>query len=907
MSLKEYKAKRNFKNTPEPKGKEANSDGDHKFVIQKHDASHLHYDFRLEIGGALKSWAVPKGPSMDPSVKRLAMEVEDHPMEYGSFEGIIPEGNYGAGTVMLWDAGTYHAVDTEGREANEKVLAAMWQKGNIKFVLNGKKIKGSFALVRTKGGKGNQWLLIKHKDDFATDDDITAKDKSVVTSRSLEQIANQSGSGDSVWHSGAHNHNNNSTNDIDLSKTEKAELPHDIKPMLATLVGEAFNSADWIFEIKWDGYRAIAECNYNKINLYSRNNLSFNDTFSTISESLKTIGLNAVLDGEVVVLNNNGKSEFSLIQNYKRTGKGNIVYYVFDILYYNGHDLTGLPLLERKEILKKIIPENNPLIKFNGHIPEKGKKFFEQAKKLGIEGIIGKKANSVYRTGTRSKDWVKVKILKEQEAVIAGYTEPRGGRKNLGALVLGVYNEQGDLEYLGHTGGGFNEASLQETYGKLKTLQTKNSPFSEVPKTNMPVHWVKPILVCEVKFQEWTEDAHMRQPIFLGLREDKNAKEVKREIINNIAIEREGKNEKAKIEIREDSSKSETIQRVERRKKTRSRESVKKDKLPAVKKSGAYPKYTINKELLLPEGKEEFVTDLEGKMQKFTNLNKLYWPEEKISKRELLDYYDKIANYLLPYLKDRPESLRRTPNGIDKPSFFHKDMPDTAPSWIQTKKIFSESNNAEVNYLICNDKATLLYMANLGCIEINPWNSRLQSLEYPDYVVIDLDPQDVPFEQVIEVAQAVKEVLDRAGAIGYCKTSGSRGLHIYIPLGAKYNYDQAKEFAHLIAQFVHELTPAITSLERSPAKRKNKIYLDYLQNRKGQTLAAPYCLRPKPGATVSTPLLWEEVKNGLHPSQFTISAIFERLKKTGDVFAAVLGKGIDMEKTLQNLKQLQEK
>ena len=903
MSLKEYKAKRNFKNTPEPKGKEAKANGELKFVIQKHDASHLHYDFRLEIEGALKSWAIPKGPSTDPSVKRLAMQVEDHPMEYGHFEGIIPEGNYGAGTVMIWDEGTYHAIDTQGREADEKALAAMWHRGSLKFVLNGKKLKGEFALVKTKAQKGrdNQWLLIKHRDDYASDDDITTKDKSVVTNRSLEQIANQSVSGDSVWHSGSHNHN--STNDIDLSEADKGKIPHEVKPMLATLIGEPFNSKDWIFEIKWDGYRAIAECNYNKINLYSRNNISFNDTFSTISETLKTFGLDAVLDGEIVVLDDNGRSQFTLIQNYKRTGKGNIVYYVFDVLYYNGHDLTGLPLLERKEILKKIIPDS-PLVKYNGHIAEKGKKFFEEAKKLQIEGIIGKKGDSIYSTGTRSKNWVKIKILQEQEAVIAGYTEPRGGRKNLGALVLGVYSN-GKLEYIGHTGGGFNETSLQETYSNLKLLQTNKSPFTDEPKTNMPVHWVKPELVCEVKFQEWTEDGHMRQPIFLGIREDKKPKEVIRELINKIDLEREGNNEKAKIKIRESSSQNETTKRVERGEKTKSRESIKKDQPLAYKKPKA-DSFT-NTTIELPEDKEEIVVKVDSKTLKFTNLNKLLWPEEQLSKRELIKYYDKITPYLLPYLKDRPESLRRSPNGIDKPSFFQKDMPDSTPAWVVTKKIYSESNDANVNYMICNDKATLLYMANLGCIELNPWNSRLQSLESPDYVVIDLDPQDIPFEKVIETALAVKEVLERAGAEGYCKTSGSRGLHIYIPLGAKYDYDQAKEFAYLIVQLVHQQLPDVTSLERSPAKRKNKIYLDYLQNRKGQTLAAPYCLRPKPGATVSTPLLWDEVKKSLHPSQFTITTIFKRLENLGDVFTPVLGKGIDIQKAIKNLKQLQKK
>jgi bifunctional non-homologous end joining protein LigD len=901
MGLKEYKAKRDFKKTPEPAGRRNDRSGSHRFVIQKHDASHLHYDFRLEMEGVLKSWAIPKGPSMDPSVKRLAMMVEDHPIEYGSFEGIIPKGNYGAGTVMLWDEGTYRAVDTEGREANENTLMAMLHKGSIKFVLEGKKLKGEFALVKTRSpnGKDNQWLLIKHKDKYASEEDITKKDKSVVTKRSLERIAKESGEGSSVWHSGGHKE------DINLDGAEKAPMPQNIKPMYATLVDQSFNNKDWIYEIKWDGFRAIAEVNYNEVELYSRNNLSFNEHFSTIAEALKKTGIQAVFDGEIVALDEKGVARFELIQNYKGTGKGNIVYYVFDILYYNGYDLKDLPLVERKKILKKVLPELSE-VRYNDHVEEEGIRFFDEAVRQGLEGIIAKKSQSIYQPGLRSKEWLKIKVHKRQEAVIAGFTEPRGGRKHLGSLVLGVY-EGDELVYIGHSGGGFDEESLEAIYKKLKPLVTKKSPFYKIPKTNMPVRWVIPEIVCEVKFQEWTAEGIMRMPIFLGVREDKDPLEVKREVEKEVKTVIK-KDEKTKDKISESNIKSKNSKGNSRGK---TREPLKRNAglKSKINKESSKEKLEIQSlkgqqeiEVVSESIKEKSVR-IEGRILKLTNLEKIYWPEEGYTKGDLIDYYYKIAPFILPYLINRPESLKRSPNGINGPSFFQKDMPGTIPEWILTKKIYSESNEAEVNYMMCQDTASLIYMANLGCIEINPWNSRLKSLEYPDYIVIDLDPQDVPFEQVIEVAQAVKEVLDRGKIKGYCKTSGSRGIHIYIPMGAKYNYDQGKEFAHLIATLVQQLVPSITSIERSPAKRKNKIYLDYLQNRKGQTLAAPYCLRPKPGATVSTPLEWKEVKSGLKFSDFNIHTIFKRIEKRGDIFQPVLETGIDLEKCLINLKK----
>jgi bifunctional non-homologous end joining protein LigD len=940
MGLKEYKAKRNFKKTPEPAGDRDDRRGEHRFVVQKHDASHLHYDFRLEMEGVLKSWAVPKGPSMDPSVKRLAMMVEDHPVEYGKFEGIIPEGNYGAGTVMLWDEGTYHAVGTDGREANEKALLDMLHKGNIKIAMEGKKLKGEFALVHTKTGKGNQWLLIKHRDKFSTANDITKKDKSVVTNRSLEEIEKESGKGNTVWSS--------RKNDVEIETgtAEKRTMPLDVRPMLATLVDKPFDSDEWIFEIKWDGYRAIGECNFNIVQLYSRNNISFNKNFPEVVEALRSLGVKAVFDGEVVAVDDGGMARFDLIQNHQRN-TGNIIYYVFDILYYNGYDLSGLPLIKRKEILKKILPDL-PNVRYSDHIAGKGISFYSEAEKQGLEGIIAKRADSLYQAGSRTKDWLKIKTEKRQEAVICGFTEPRGGRKHLGALVLGVY-ENDELVYIGHTGGGFNEKNLKNIYQKLKQLITPKCPFNKRPKTNTPVTWVKPQMVCEVKFQEWTSDGKMRIPVFIDLRADKDPKEVTREVeLGSEKLKAESEKEKAKSgklkaesgerklnksnyeeaknkisesgiksESSESNDRSEDGQRVQGSVKHKAKsgklkvesgkrkaESEKQESRASGKQGKAQREDAIgvNNGTLPEEDSKEALVRIDEHNLKLTNLDKIYWPEEGYTKGDMIRYYEKISEYILPYLKDRPESLKRSPEGINGFSFFQKDMPAATPDWILQKKIWSESNEAYINYMFCQGKASLIYMANLGCIEINPWNSRLNNLNKPDYIVIDLDPQDVPFKEVVVVALAVKEVLDRARIKGYCKTSGSKGLHIYIPMNAKYDYDQAKNFAHLIAAFVHDLVPDITSLERMPAKRRNKIYIDFLQNRQGQTLAAPYCLRPKPGAKVSTPLQWDEVKEGLDPAEFNIKMIFKRLEKKGDIFKAVLGQGADPEKALKNLK-----
>ncbi len=825
MSLAHYHKKRKFSKTPEPKGKLVKTEGPLIFIIQKHQASQLHFDFRLQLNGVLKSWAVPKGPSLDPNEKRLAMMVEDHPMDYADFEGIIPKGNYGAGTVMVWDNGVYSPYGAvEGKEA-EKILNEQLEKGHLTFIMLGQKLKGEFALVKIQRSDDNAWLLIKKGDEFASKEDILKEDKSVLSGRSMDEIKNQAVKKDEVWYS--------KPKDLNLEDAPRLDMPREIKPMLAKEIEKPFDRKNWIFELKWDGYRTIAEIEAGNVRLYSRNNQPFNDKFAPIAESLKKFPGNAVLDGEAVVLDKNGHPNFQLLQDYPKS-KGELIYYVFDILHYGGFNLEGLSLIKRKEILKKLLPPL-PNIRFSDHIEDEGVDFYNQAQKLGLEGIIAKNGKATYHKGYRSDDWLKIKTHKTQDAFIAGFTEPRGGRKHFGALVLGI-REKGELKFIGHTGGGFNDKSLESILKKLEPVKQEECPFKEIPTTNTPVTWVSPKIQCEVTFSSWTNDGIMRHPIFVKLIEDGTSETESK----FFSAEAPGKEESQEVQIG-------------------------------------------------------------NRTLKLSNLSKVFWPEEKFTKGDLIAYYKEIAPIILPYLKNRPQSLLRFPNGINGESFFQKDASNLKTDWVMKGKVASRSKEESIEYLLCQDAASLIYIINLGCIDLNPWNSTIQNLDKPDYLVIDLDPEDISFEKVVEVANTCREVLESLGIESFPKTSGSRGIHIYIPMGAKYNYEQVRFFAELLCTQIHTKSPELTSLVRSPKDRQGKVYLDFLQNLRGQTLASAYSVRAKPGATVSTPLEWSEVTNSLHPSQFTMKNISKRIEKVGDLFKGVLGKGVNMEKVLKKL------
>ncbi len=526
MGLKDYASKRKFAHTPEPKPDLPPKGDQLVFVIQKHAARALHYDLRLEMEGVLKSWAVPRGPSLNPSVKRLAVMVEDHPFAYKDFEGLIPEGNYGAGSVIIWDRGFYHHPAASSREESEPLLRQGLEKGDLKFVLTGEKLKGEFALVKM-GKDEKSWLLLKKKDRYAGREDVLKENRSTLSRKTLEEVSEGTPRKSSRQKKIDQIRFREALEGEDLGEAPLKPMPQGIKPMLATLVKEPFDHPDWIFEVKWDGYRAVAEIREGSVSLYSRNRLSFNRKFSPITAALEKFGFAAVLDGEIVVVDERGHPDFQMLQDYQKTGHGQLLYYVFDLLYFQGHDLTGLPLVRRKELLKKILPSASR-IKLSDHVREEGSLFFKVSKEKGLEGIVAKHAQSVYRMGRRSRQWLKVKTRLTQEGVIAGFTEPRGGRRHFGALVLGVF-EGGELVYIGHVGGGFDSELLGEIGQRLAPLIQNKCPFKVEPPTNMPVTWVKPELVCEVIFQGWTDEGFMRQPVFLRLREDKAAREVVRE------------------------------------------------------------------------------------------------------------------------------------------------------------------------------------------------------------------------------------------------------------------------------------------------------------------------------------------------------------------------------------------
>ncbi|MDQ3073603.1 MAG: DNA ligase D, partial [Bacteroidota bacterium] len=644
--------------------------------------------------------------------------------------------------------------------------------------------------------------------------------------------------------------------------------------MLAKLVDAPFDDDAWLFELKWDGYRAIATINEGEVKLYSRKGNVF-DRYEEVEEEMRKLPFNAVMDGEVIILKEEGRADFQLLQNIDSNPDMPLAFYAFDLLHFNGYDLSKVPLIERKRLLEEVLPESDILL-YSEHFENTGLKIYDFAAKHELEGIIGKRKNSLYSSGKRSSEWVKIKTQKHQEAVIVGFTEPRGSREYFGSLVLAAH-QAGKLTYIGNSGGGFTEKMLKELYDKMKKLTVKTAPAAEkLPKTK-DITWIKPKLVVELSFSEWTADKTMRHPIFRGMREDKSPKEVVLEVETGSVVP----------DVKSSPAKGDT--------------SPKKPVIKSQNHLWRKPSNTKKPETLKHDAKEQIIT-LDGHKIKLTNLDKVLWPEDNYTKRDLIEYYLNISAYILPYIIDRPQSQNRFPNGIHGKSFYKKDMKGDAPEWAETLALPSDSHSGMINYLICNDKATLIYMAQLACIEINPWNSRKQHMDMPDWIVMDIDPSEKnTFDEVVEAALAVKEVLDLAGIEGYPKTSGSSGIHIYIPMGAKYTYDQGKMFANIIAEMVHEMLPATTTIERMTKNRGDKIYIDYLQNRRGQTLAAAYSVRPKEGATVSTPLRWEEVRPGLLPTDFTIRNIFNRLDRLGDIFRPVIGPGIDMKKALGRL------
>jgi len=839
-SLDEYNRKRNFRETAEPKGRPGRK-GSPIFVVQRHAARRLHFDFRLQVNGALASWAVPKGPPETIGEKRLAIHVEDHPLDYAKFEGDIPAGNYGAGHVDIWDEGTFEVEGTES-------AAAQIERGDLKFQLTGKRLNGRFVLVRmkpsaTRNTKGNEWLFIRKTDpgipQGAQEPRKKESDRTAATSNSNPDLGG-------------------------LDGARKAPISSELSVALAQLSDKPFSNPDWLFEIKWDGERSLAFIQDGEVELRARSGRNITAEYPELKQVVKQFNARkAILDGEVVVLDEEGRSDFTRIQ--PRFGVSNpplslqqkspVTYYVFDLLYCDGYDLRNVALEMRKELLRELLrPSAN--VRYSDHVVENGVELMERAKERGLEGIIAKRRESHYG-GKRSSDWLKFKIVHDLDVAIGGWTAPRKTRAHFGALLMGLYDGK-DLKYIGSVGTGFDQAMLERTMARLGRLATPKSPFDTTPKLKEAVHWVKPELVARVKYGQWTNDKMLRQPVFLGFQEDRKAADCRFE-----------------DEVKASATKAQKPKRTEGGPVHKS--------APVSQSAG--DSNDLEKEL--SEGSTESLNvELDGKKISLTHLNKIYFKKPSLRKRDILLYYLRVAPYILPFLKDRPMVLKRYPNGIDGEFFFQKEAPSPRPDWMKTVDIFTKERGRDVPYILANDRATLLYLTNLGCIDHNPWSSRFDDETHPDYLFFDLDPTDgTSFEVVLKVARAVYKQLEALKVRSFLKTSGASGFHIYVPIERKYTYDEARLFAGAIGQRVRDELPDAVTFERTVSKRrKGTVLIDAVQNARGKPLAAAYSLRPFPGAPVSTPVTSAEIGKKIQPADFNIATVLTRLKRAGDLW-----------------------
>jgi bifunctional non-homologous end joining protein LigD len=845
-ALKEYEEKRSFEQTPEPPPTEVASAAGNIFCVQRHDATRLHYDLRIEVNGALESWAVPMGPTLDPNEKRLAVHVEAHPLEYSTFEGNIPKGNYGAGSMMLWDLGTYSLL--ESTAADKQI-----ERGDFKFKLHGHKLKGEFALVRLKNSqKGNEWLLIKKKDAAAIPKwNIDQLGLSVATGRTQEEIEHEMPARTAkpaAIQPGA------------LTGASKAKFPPKLEPMLSHIGDHIPSAKDWLFEIKWDGVRAFALIDNGSTRLVGRHGSAIDKPYPELSGLHQAVhAQTAILDGEIATLDEKGRPSFQRLQNRIMVSdaaqaaqfakKLPVLYFAFDLLYLDGYDLRDTPLVERKRMLQLIL-DAHPNLKYSDHFDVTGGQLFELAKSQGLEGILAKRAQSKYSAG-RSRDWLKFKVYSEQEFVLCGYTQ--GDRDFFSSLVLGIFEEDGTtLHYCGTVGTGFDRKLMEEIYKRLQPLRQEACPFGAPPGVLMlrSAIWTRPELVCTVRYHSWTEDQRLRTPIFVGMRMDARARDAVRE--------------------------------------------------PDTTEQGQ----GISREPLLTGDKEVTVT-IEDKRVTFTNPGKPYYPatdwSEAYAKRDLINYYDAVSEFLLPYLEDRPLSLRRYPDGINGEGFFQKHAEKGFPTWMRVETILAEDGQ-ERQQIIGGSKACLLTLANMGCIDQNPWMSRVQTLDHPDFILIDLDPYDCSYDKIVEAAHFVRRKLDVLELESYPKTTGGNGMHLYVPVEPVYSYDQTKAFCEIIARIVATERPDLFTTPRSVNRReKDKVYFDHLQNGRGKTISAPYVLRAHPGAPVATPLEWREVVTGLRPQQFHIRNVMDRFDRMGDLFAGVRTKLQRIEPAMERL------
>jgi bifunctional non-homologous end joining protein LigD len=840
MKLAKYRQKRDFSITPEPAGA-AKQGGKHlAFVIQKHAARRLHYDFRLELDGVLKSWAVPKGPSLDPEDKRLAVHVEDHPIEYGGFEGVIPEKQYGAGEVIVWDRGIWTPT------GNLAETLAAYKKGHLKFTLDGEKLQGGWALVRMHGranGDADNWLLVKESDEHALPGEgekaVREQQESVISGRTVESIKAQGPATKAAKVSAATKPVTKKiakTNQIPAATGKAAKLPATIEPQLATLVDHAPSGDAWAYEVKFDGYRLLARIEKGKVQLLTRNGLDWTKRFPGLATALSALPAKQLwLDGEACVMDDKGISRFGALQRYL-TGESKLepLLMLFDLMFIDGQDLRELPLLQRKEALQQLLAtldENSPL-RYSDHLLASGSDAQAQACQIGLEGLIGKRLDSTY-IGRRSRDWVKLKCRQRQEFVIGGYTPPGGSRSHFGSLLLGVYEPPeatGKLRYVGRIGTGFDARTLQKLYERMQVLEVNASPFDSIPPEHRVrgTRWLKPELVAEATFAEWTDDGHVRQGAFVGLREDKPAGEIGREI-------------------------------------PRSSE-------PKVSKSQPRRKAAA---------RQADVANVAG--IRISHPERIVYPEANISKLDIAHYYERMAAHLLPYIQDRPLSLVRCPSGTQASAcFFQKHVLEDEFPGIETVLI-EDSAGQKKPYVVANSAEALVGLAQMNTLELHAWNATAAHLEQPDMFVIDFDPDEgLAWHNVADAARAARALFDGIGLTSFLKTTGGKGLHVVVPIVPEAGWDEVKEFTRMVAMRLVEAFPDRFTASVSKARRKDKIFIDYLRNGRGATAIAPYSLRSRPNATVAVPIDWEDLDRDIRGNSFMLKTVESVLQKRVD-------------------------
>jgi len=793
-----------------------------------HAARRLHWDLRLEMDGVLRSWAVPKGPSPNRADKRLAVHVEDHPLEYGDFEGIIPEGNYGAGAVIVWDRGRWVPLE----DPHDGM-----QKGKLLFELHGYKLKGKWTLVKLKKGE-KEWLLIKEKDGYAATDGALPPE-SVLSGLTAEELK-----------AGKDRAAPLEKELTRLKAPRRAVAVEEAEPMLAETREQPFSKPGWLFELKLDGYRVRAARQAGEARLVTRNGHDIAAAFPEIARALAALPYEGlIVDGELVVPDEAGRPSFQRLQNRAKVSRAldvrrgavesPAVLYVFDVLAFGGYDVRPLPLERRKALLEQIVPRVGP-IKYLSHFEKDGEALYEQVVKLGLEGVVAKKADSPYRAG-RSPNWLKIRADRTDDFVVVGFTRPKGSRSGFGALDLGAY-ENGKLVYAGRVGSGFTAAQLKEVSAVLER-GVRPAPAFSGPVPQDPGHtWVEPALVVEVRYKEWTDEGLLRQPVFVRFRDDKP--------VTEIAKKGEGRGER---------------------------------------------------DVGVPPESTSPISPLPREV-KFSNLEKVFWPDEGYTKGDLIEYYRAVSQWMMPYLADRPLVLTRFPDGITGKSFFQKDAPEYAQAFVRTVTIWSEDSQRELDYFVCDDQSSLLYIANMAAILLHVWSSRVATLEAPDWCILDLDPKEAPFTDVVTVAKRVRALCDDIGLPTGIKTSGSTGLHVLIPLGRQVTYEQSRTLGGLLARVIAAELPEIATVTRQVQKRDGKVYLDYVQNGHGRLLVAPFSARPLPGAPVSMPLAWSEVTPKLDIRKFTIVNAPARMKKLkDDPLRAVLEGKPDLVSALEKL------